>query len=69
MLVLDFSIPDIYKVIWNKHQEGGIVYEFTDDAYRVFRTLDFEVTETMDKAWEAGEADFSVSKEINYFLR
>lgn len=28
-----FSITDIYKVIWNKHQEGGIVYEFTENAY------------------------------------
>ena len=47
------------------HQQGCIVYEFTDEAYQVFRTLDFEVTQTMNEAWETGEAEFSVSKDIN----
>ena len=65
----EFLTTDIYKVIWNKHQQGCIVYEFTDEAYQVFRTLDFEVTQTMNEAWETGEAEFSVSKDINYFLR
>ena len=60
---------DIYKVIWSKHEQGGIVYKFTDEAYEMFRTLDFVVTQTMNEAWESGEADFSVSKDINYFLR
>lgn len=64
-----YSITDIYKVIWNKHQEGGIVYEFTEKAYQEYRTLDLEVTQTMNDAWEHGEADFSISKDINYFLR
>jgi len=47
----------------------GIVYEFTEKAYQVYRTLDLEVTETMNDTWESGEVDFSVSKDINYFLR
>lgn len=43
-----------------------------DEAYEMFRTLDFEVMQTMNEAWESGEADFSVSsvsKDIHYFLR
>lgn len=55
-----YSITDFYKVIWNKHQEVGIVYEFTEKAYQEYSSLDFEVTQTMNDAWEHGEADFKV---------
>lgn len=64
-----YSVTDIYKIIWNKHQQGGIVYEFTEEVYQEFRTLDLEVTQAMNDAQKSGEADVSVSKDNNYFLR